>query len=333
MTDSASNPDEARPHVDRPVSGDGAVNRRGFIGTALAAGIGIAAGAHDAFGAVPSVAPSTAAPTFKLKYAPHFGQFTQHAGNDLVAQLEFARSEGFTAWEDNGMRDRSIADQERIASAMTRLGIEMGVIIGHKIDWSTPSLATGDVAIRDKFLEEVRESAEVVKRVNGKSMVVVPGVADRRIDPEFQMATVIDTLRRALDILTPLGVGLLLETLNTRRDHPGQLLARVSQLFLATRAINSPLCKIQFDIYHVQINEGNIIPLIDSAWSEIGYVQVGDNPGRKEPGTGEINYRNVFKHLASKGYSGVVGMEHGSSKPGKEGERAVIDAYIAADSF
>ena len=62
-------------------------------------------------------------------------------------------------------------------------------------------------------------------------------------------------------------------------------------------------------------------------------MQVGDNPGRKEPGTGEINYRNVFKHLASKGYTGVVGMEHGSSKPGKEGERAVIDAYIAADSF
>lgn len=323
MTDSTSHP----------------LTRRNFVraaavtSAALAAGGGIAAYTRDARGAALSDAPSAAGPKFKLKYAPHFGMFAQHAGNDLVAQLEFARSEGFTAWEDNGMRDRSIADQERIASAMTRLGIEMGVIIGHKIDWSTPSLATGDAAIRDKFLQEVRESAEVVKRVNGKSMVIVPGVADRRIDPEFQMATVIDTLRRALDILAPLGITLLLETLNTRRDHPGQLLARVSQLFLATRAINSPFCKIQFDIYHVQINEGNIIPNIDSAWSEIGYVQVGDNPGRKEPGTGEINYRNVFKHLAGKGYAGVVGMEHGSSKPGKEGERAVIDAYIAADSF
>ena len=315
------------------MSGDRTVDRRRFLGTAVAAGVGIAAGARDARGAALRDAPSAAAPRFKLKYAPHFGMFAQHAGNDLVAQLEFARSEGFTAWEDNGMRDRSIADQERVASAMTRLGIEMGVIVGHKIDWSTPSLATGDAAIRDKFLQEVRESAEVVKRVNGKSMVIVPGVADRRIDPEFQMATVIDTLRRAVDILAPLGITLLLETLNTRRDHPGQLLPRVSQLFLATRAINSQFCKIQFDIYHVQINEGNIIPLIDSAWSEIGYVQVGDNPGRKEPGSGEINYRNVFRHLVGKGYTGVVGMEHGSSKPGKEGERAVIDAYIAADSF
>ncbi len=319
--------------MERTVSADSVVNRRGFVGAALAAGMGMAAGTREAFGAVSSVAPSSSEPKFKLKYAPHFGQFAQHAGNDLVAQLEFARSEGFTAWEDNGMRDRSIADQERIASAMTRLGIEMGVIVGHKIDWSTPSLATGDAVIRDRFLTEVRESAAVVKRVNGKSMVIVPGVADRRIDPEFQMATVIDTLRRALDILAPLGITLLLETLNTRRDHPGQLLARVSQLFLATRAINSPHCKIQFDIYHVQINEGNIIPLMDSAWSEIGYVQVGDNPGRKEPGSGEINYRNVFRHLASKGYTGVVGMEHGASKPGKEGERAVIDAYVGADAF
>ena len=183
------------------MSADSVVNRRGFVGAALAAGVGVAAGTREAFGAVPSVAPSSSSPTFKLKYAPHFGQFAQHAGNDLVAQLEFARSEGFTAWEDNGMRDRSIADQERVASAMTRLGIEMGVIVGHKIDWSTPSLATGDAVIRDRFLQEVRESAAVVKRVNGKSMVVVPGVADRRIDPEFQMATVIDTLRRAVDIL------------------------------------------------------------------------------------------------------------------------------------
>jgi hydroxypyruvate isomerase len=67
------------------------------------------------------------------------------------------------------------------------------------------------------------------------------------------------------------------------------------------------------------------------AWDEIPYVQVGDNPGRNEPGTGEINYRNIFRHLHGKGYQGIVGMEHGNSKPGRAGERAVIDAYRAAD--
>jgi hydroxypyruvate isomerase len=97
--------------------------------------------------------------------------------------------------------------------------------------------------------------------------------------------------------------------------------------------VNSPACKILFDIYHQQIQEGNLIPNIDMAWDEIGYFQAGDNPGRKEPGTGEINYRNVFKHIHAKGFKGVIGMEHGNSMPGKDGDQAVIDAYRAADDF
>ena len=86
-------------------------------------------------------------------------------------------------------------------------------------------------------------------------------------------------------------------------------------------------------MYHQQITEGNIIPNIDLAWSEVAYFQAGDNPGRKEPTTGEMNYRTIFRHIHSKGFTGVVGMEHGNSKPGKEGELAVIAAYASADSF
>ena len=87
------------------------------------------------------------------------------------------------------------------------------------------------------------------------------------------------------------------------------------------------------DLYHQQIAEGNIIPNIDLAWEEIAYFQVGDNPGRNEPTTGEMNYKNIFKHIYDKGYQGIVGMEHGNSLKGKAGERAVIDAYVAYDDF
>jgi hydroxypyruvate isomerase len=98
--------------------------------------------------------------------------------------------------------------------------------------------------------------------------------------------------------------------------------------------VASPSCKILYDIYHQQITEGNLIPNINRAWDEIAYFQVGDNPGRNEPGTGEINYRNVFRHIHGKGFTGVVGMEHGNSiRQSREGERAVIDAYVAADAF
>jgi hydroxypyruvate isomerase len=84
-------------------------------------------------------------------------------------------------------------------------------------------------------------------------------------------------------------------------------------------------------MYHQQITEGNIIPNIDAAWSEIAAFHIGDNPGRAEPTSGEINYLNVFKHIRSKGYNGVLCMEHGKSLKGKEGEAKVIKAYRECD--
>ena len=86
-------------------------------------------------------------------------------------------------------------------------------------------------------------------------------------------------------------------------------------------------------MYHVQRNQGNIIATLDIVYDEIGYFQIGDNPGRNEPGTGEMNYNNIFKHIYNKGYRGVMGMEHGNAGKGKEGELALINAYRAADDF
>ncbi len=83
----------------------------------------------------------------------------------------------------------------------------------------------------------------------------------------------------------------------------------------------------------MQRNEGDIIKNLDRTWEEIGYLQIGDNPGRNEPTTGEMNYKNIFKHIYNKGYKGVLGMEHGNSIPGKEGELALIKAYRYSDDF
>jgi hydroxypyruvate isomerase len=276
--------------------------------------------------------PQTAR-TFRLNYAPHFGMFRQHAGADLVAQLEFMASEGFTALEDNGMRDRPVADQEVIGRTLDRLKMRMGVFVAHKINWTEPTLTTADPAKRDAFLAEIRESVDIAKRVGAKWMTVVPGHVDRRPHIDYQTANVVDMLRRAAAILEPHGLVMVLEPLNTLRNHPGMFLTSTPQAHLVCKAVNSPSCKILFDIYHQQITEGNLIPNINTAWEEIAYFQVGDNPGRNEPGTGEINYRNVFKHIHGKGFIGVVGMEHGNAQKGKDGERAVIDAYVQADAW
>jgi hydroxypyruvate isomerase len=259
--------------------------------------------------------------------------FRQHGGEDLVGQLEFMAAEGFTALEDNGMRERPVGDQERIAAAMQRLGMRMGVFVAHTIAWNDANLTGGDQAKREAFLAEIRGSVEVAKRVNAKWMTVVPGLTDRRLDLQYQTAHLVESLKQASAILEPHGLIMVLEPLNNLRDHPGLFLKEIPQAYLICKAVGSPACKILDDLYHQQITEGNLIPNINLAWDEIAYFQVGDNPGRREPGTGEINYRNVFKHIHEKGFTGIVGMEHGNSQPGRDGERAVIDAYVAADGW
>lgn len=269
---------------------------------------------------------------FKLKYAPHFGMFRHHAGNDLVDQVKFMADEGFTALEDNGMAGRPVELQEAIAAEMQRQGMTMGVFVATG-SFQAPTFASGKKDMREKALDDMRKAVEVSKRVNAKWCTVVPGLIDHRQEMDYQTANVIETLKQCADICEPHGLVMVLEPLNHWRDHPELFLNKIPQAYLICRAVNSPSCKILFDIYHQQISEGNLIPNMDRAWEEIGYFQVGDNPGRKEPTTGEINYRNVFKHIHDKGFEGVVGMEHGNSQPGKEGERAVIDAYKTSDNF
>ncbi len=269
---------------------------------------------------------------FKLNYAPHFGMFSNSAGSDLVDQLSFAADEGFRAWEDNGMRGKSVETQERLGAAMDRLGITMGVFVANSIGWSDPTLTTGKAEHIDKFVADCNDSAEVAKRVGAKWMTVVPGTIDRRREMDYQTANIIDVLRRGAEIFEPHGLVMVLEPLNFF-NHPNLFLTKMSQAYSICRAVDSPSCKILDDLYHQQIQEGNLIPNIDHAWSEIAYFQVGDNPGRREPRTGEINFQNVFKHIHSKGFKGVVGMEHGKSQAGKEGERKLINAYRWADDF
>ena len=271
--------------------------------------------------------------TFNLNYAPHFGMFEESAGKDLLGQIQFMHDHGFRSLEDNGMKERSSSDQNAIAKQMSRLGMTMGVFVAHKIYWEEPNLTSGDEALRDEFIKNVEESVEVAKRVNATWMTVVPGFVDLRKEMGYQTANLVEALRRARDILEPHGLVMVIEPLNWWANHAGQFLTKIPQAYEICRAVDSPSCKILFDIYHQQISEGNLIPNIDMAWEEIAYFQIGDNPGRNEPTTGEINYRNVFRHIRDKGYNGILGMEHGNSKPGSAGEMAVIEAYHKVDAF
>ncbi len=237
---------------------------------------------------------------FNLNYAPHFGMFKHHAGNDLVDQLQFMHDHGFRSLEDNGMKNRTTKEQRQIAKKMSQLDMTMGVFVAHNIYWQEPNLTTGNKERQDEFVQNVKDSIEVAKRVNATWMTVVPGYVDLGLEMAYQTANVVEALRRACEILEPHGLIIVLEPLNWWANHAGQFLTKIPQAFEICRAVNSPSCKILFDIYHQQITEGNLIPNMDKAWSEIAYFQIGDNPGRKEPTTGEINYLSVFKHIYDK---------------------------------
>jgi len=270
--------------------------------------------------------------SFKLKYAPHLGMFESLAGTDPLAQLNFMADQGFKAFEDNGMAGRDVALQEKMATTMKERGLEMGVFVAHKIYWNEPNLTSGDPEKRQEFLNDIRQSIAVAKRVNAKWMTVVPGHLDLRLSNGYQTAHVVESLKQASALLEPHNLVMVLEPLNFK-DHPGMFLSGSPQAYEICKAVDSPSCKILFDIYHQQIQEGNLIPNMKACWDEIAYIQIGDNPGRKEPTTGEINYRNVFKFIHSQGFDGILGMEHGNSREGKQGAQDVIDAYTEVDSF
>lgn len=308
------------------------MQRRSFLRNGTAAAAALLTGTSAMAGLMGKPAPrfQPGKYTFRLNYAPHFGMFKHHAGEDLLDQIQFMADTGFRAMEDNGMKGREVSMQEKIASKMANLGMRMGVFVAHTIYWTEPNLASGDPDKLREFLREIKESVDVARRVNAKWMTVVPGHVDLRKDKGYQTRNVIEALKRAAEILEPHGLVMVLEPLNFR-DHPGLFLKKIPQAYQICQSVGSPSCKILDDLYHQQVQEGNLIPNIDLAWEEIGYFQVGDNPGRKEPTTGEINYANVFRHIHEKGYAGIIGMEHGNSTPGKEGEMALIEAYARVD--
>jgi hydroxypyruvate isomerase len=305
------------------------MNRRNFVRSGILAGAALST-ASPVF-AKENNTTMQQDKTFNLNYALHDGMFKNLGGNDFIDQIRFAHDKGFRAIEDNGMMGRPVDLQKKIGNTLAQLGMTMGVFVVTSDNWHwKTSLASGKQEWTDLMIKDCKEAVEVAKRCNAKWMTVVPGNFDRALTTEYQTSNVIAALRKAAGILEPHGLVMVLEALS---DNPDLFLRHSDQAFMICKAVNSPSCKILFDMYHMQRNEGDIINNIDRSWDEIGYFQIGDNPGRKEPTTGEMNYKNIFRHIYNKGYKGIMGMEHGNSKPGKEGELALIEAYRVSDNF
>lgn len=301
------------------------MKRRGFI---KKIGLGGAALGVSGAASLPSFAKNSAEPRFNMDFAPHFGMFKNSAPGGIFDELRFMADQGFRSLEDNGLLKRSVEDQTKIGNMLSELGMRMGVFVIDGGDNWKISLTTGKEEYIETFLSTCRQSVEAAKRVNAKWMTVVPGFFDRSLAIGIQTGHVIEALRRGAEVFEPHALVMVLEPLS---DTPELFLRHADQSHMICKAVDSPSCKILYDIYHMQRNEGNLIATMDKTWDEIAYIQIGDNPGRKEPGSGEINFENVFKFIHDKGFTGVMGMEHGNASLGIAGEKALISAYRNVD--
>jgi hydroxypyruvate isomerase len=308
-------------------------SRRSFLTGAAAAGAALFAAPALLKGSTfVSPLPDPDKP-FTLGYAPSIGMFRELCGSDdAVDNIKFIHDRGFRAVFDNGFPGRTPKEQESIAAEVQRLGMMMGPWVLYA-DFSKTSFVLNTLEVRDFLKAKMQEGADIVRRTGFKMALVVPGRYDERLHPDYQRSNVIDNLKYCAEIAEPEGLTIVIEPLNTLSDHPGLYLTQMPQAYQICDAVNSPSVKIVEDMYHQQITEGNLIPNIEACWGQIAAFHVGDNPGRNEPTTGEINFKTIFKYLHGRQYSGVICMEHGRSIEGPEGIKRVIEAYRECDPF
>lgn len=303
------------------------MKRRHFLQTGLAGAAFLPGISAFGFNTQTALNQGTA---FNMKFSPDFGLFADVAGSDPLDQLRWGHEQGFRAWENTGLKNRPVEQQEKISQLIQQLGMEFGQFVG-TMTFQDVTFAGRDAAAREQVLKDIRASVEIAKRMNTRIVHNVLGMSDPKLPMDFQMANAIELLKQIADIYEPHGIMTIIEPMNHKINHPGMFLHSLPQAYAIVKGAGRPNVKILCDIYHIQIQEGNLLPSIDYAWDEIAYFQMGDTPGRDEPGSGEINYKNVLQHIHDKGYRGFVGLEHGTSEAGAAGEWKTLEAYRTVD--
>jgi hydroxypyruvate isomerase len=306
------------------------MTRRDALKTSLSSAAGFLAApfAFAQSGPDKTLAPGKDWGAYKLRYAPRIGLIS---GKSIPDQIRLYSEYGFKAFEYNGLPSHSLADIAEFRKVMDELKMSMGVFVVNRGGWRPTTLP--ERGAQPKFLEDVRKAVEIHNVIGNECATVTSGLRVPHLTFAQQTANAIEALKRAADIVEKTKMVLVLEPLNEKVDHAGYFVVYSEHAGEIIGGVNHPNVKILFDMYHQQISEGNIINHINQYWDQIGYFQTGDVPGRREPGTGEMNYKNIFKAIHAKGFKGLLGMEHGLSVPGDAGLKKCFDAYKEADSF
>lgn len=282
------------------------MKRRTFLGSAAATvgGASIMTGASAAQGKVKKGAFKDAPLRFSLPPGWFKGELPEKL--DQIAEL------GVPGFEILGPQ----GDMDELAKLSKDRGLQLSCIGG------AGRIEPGHMVLpadHDKVEAQFRENVAKAKTLGVKVLIGLSGNTRTDAAPEEQTAAMVTCLKRLVPIAEENDVTIVMEALNVLVDHGGYFLTRTDQTMALLDAVGSPRVKMCFDIYHQQITEGNITRNLTENFERIGHIHVGDNPGRQEPGTGEINYKNVFKAIYDEGYAkgrydGFVTFECGNSK-------------------
>jgi len=218
---------------------------------------------------------------------------------------------GFPAVESLGAG----GDLDAIRKKLDETGVAWSCIggvgsIGNPKKWEE-GLGLSSEEEHERIEKTFRDRVETAKKLNIKRVLVLTGQKRQDIAADKQTEILVKGLKRLAPIAEAAGVTIVLEILNTLVNHPGYFLVYTPQGAEIMKAVGSPNVKLLYDIYHQQISEGNLIDNIKKYISYIGHFHIGDNPGRQYPGTGEINYKNVFRAVWETKYDGYLAMECG----------------------
>ena len=234
----------------------------------------------------------------------------------FVERIDKVASVGMKAFEFWGWRNKDI---DAIKTAKDKAGLQVATF---GADVGGPLV---DPSNRDKLPDALKSTVEVAQKLDCNRLLVTTGNEIEGVSREAQHQSIVDGLKVAAEILEAAGIIMSLEPLNILVNHKGYYLYTSQEGFQIVDEVGSPSIRLLYDIYHQQITEGNLIETITGNIDKISHFHVADVPGRHEPGTGEINYRNVFKSISETDYEGFVGLEFWPECPDDDALKMLLE--------
>jgi len=237
-----------------------------------------------------------------------------YQGKDEVYHLEKIKERGFDGLEYYAWWN--LPDIRRTAREQERIGVGISAVC-------TRFISLVDESMRDAYIQGVKDTIEACRVLGVKSIISQTGNELEGVPRDVQRDAMVETLKRCAPLLEEAGIVLEVEPLNGLVDHKGHFLQRSDESVGVIDRVGSPNVKLVFDVYHQQITEGNVIRNATGYIERINHYHIADNPGRKQPGTGELNYVNILRAIKDTGFDGFVGIECGYT----------IDTDLAVEQF